>query len=229
VGFVGYRLVTGPDLPYIYEGYGQLRTPGHIPIESIYFFTICPRSRCSIVLVIAFHVSTSAHIPLRRLDSSWVACRLQDNPMIYPSRGTRSTHLLHYHRQLSLGDSTSSRAPWVTYRPGAPWEEDPAPSWTVRPRARTVQSDTGKASSLQQGRGPSAPSQRTSSGGTSLVIDVQFGANNNEQKPYLNRLIPHGHPVLRHTWHEGHITQVVLPWGCSCSAKSRPWTSWRMF
>jgi hypothetical protein len=39
--FVGYLLGKGPDLlPYKYiKGYGRLRTPEHIPIESITLFT----------------------------------------------------------------------------------------------------------------------------------------------------------------------------------------------
>jgi hypothetical protein len=42
VGFVSYRLVTGPYLSlYIYmEGYDRLRTLEHIPIEPITFFII---------------------------------------------------------------------------------------------------------------------------------------------------------------------------------------------
>jgi hypothetical protein len=40
VGVVGYLLGTGPDLvPINIKGYGRLRTPEHIPIEPIYFFT----------------------------------------------------------------------------------------------------------------------------------------------------------------------------------------------
>jgi hypothetical protein len=38
--FVGYLLGKGPDLPPInIKGYGRLRTPEHIPIESITLFT----------------------------------------------------------------------------------------------------------------------------------------------------------------------------------------------
>jgi hypothetical protein len=41
VGSIGYRLGTGPNLPYLYmKGYGRLRTPEHIPIEPITFFII---------------------------------------------------------------------------------------------------------------------------------------------------------------------------------------------
>ena len=40
VGFVSYRLGTGPYLPPIYmKGYDGLRTPEHIPIEPITLFT----------------------------------------------------------------------------------------------------------------------------------------------------------------------------------------------
>jgi hypothetical protein len=41
VGFIGYRLEISPDLPPIHmKGYGQLRTPEHIPIEHIYFIDV---------------------------------------------------------------------------------------------------------------------------------------------------------------------------------------------
>jgi hypothetical protein len=40
VGFIWYRLGTGPDLPYIYEGVRPIENPEHIPIEPITFFII---------------------------------------------------------------------------------------------------------------------------------------------------------------------------------------------
>ena len=53
---IGYRLEIGSDIfPYKYKGYGRLRTPEHIPIESIYFiYLYCPRSICNITLVVTF-------------------------------------------------------------------------------------------------------------------------------------------------------------------------------
>jgi hypothetical protein len=40
VGFVSYRLGTGPDIPLYMKGYNWLRTPEHIPIKPIIFFII---------------------------------------------------------------------------------------------------------------------------------------------------------------------------------------------
>jgi hypothetical protein len=63
--FVGYLLGKGLDLlPYKYKGVRLIenpRTHSNRTNYLIYFF--CPRSRCSIVLVVVFHISTS--IPIR--------------------------------------------------------------------------------------------------------------------------------------------------------------------
>jgi hypothetical protein len=85
VGVVGYLLGTGPDLlPYKYKGVRLIENLEHIPIESLYFIYLsCPRSRCSIVLIVAFQpYSTIYH-----LDPPWVACRPQDNPRVLPFPG----------------------------------------------------------------------------------------------------------------------------------------------
>jgi hypothetical protein len=65
-GYVASRLGTGPDLlPYTYKGVRSIENHKHIPIKSIYYFVYhsCPMNRCSIVLVVAFRISTS--IPIR--------------------------------------------------------------------------------------------------------------------------------------------------------------------
>jgi hypothetical protein len=66
VGVVGYLLGTGLDLlPYKYKGVWPIENPEHIPIESIYFiYLFYHRSRCSVVLVVAFRISTSTPIRL---------------------------------------------------------------------------------------------------------------------------------------------------------------------
>jgi hypothetical protein len=65
-GYVASRLGTGPDLlPYTYKGVRSIENHKHIPIKSIYYFVYhsCPMNRCSIVLVVAFRIST--FIPIR--------------------------------------------------------------------------------------------------------------------------------------------------------------------
>jgi hypothetical protein len=96
VGVVGYLLGIGPDLlPYKYKGVQPIENPEHIPIEHIYFiYFSCPRSRCSVVLVVAFHISTPTPIrlyvlrlysTLRRLDLFWGGLPTPGQPCdLYP-------------------------------------------------------------------------------------------------------------------------------------------------
>jgi hypothetical protein len=59
--FVGYLLGKGPDLlPYKYKGVRPIENPRtHSNRTNYLIYFSCPRSRCSIVLVVAFRISTS--------------------------------------------------------------------------------------------------------------------------------------------------------------------------
>jgi hypothetical protein len=88
--FVGYLLGKGPYLlPYKYKGVRPIENPRtHSNRTNYLIYFSCPRSRCSIVLVVVFHISTlHPYSTLRRLDPSWVVCRSQDNPRISPLPG----------------------------------------------------------------------------------------------------------------------------------------------
>jgi hypothetical protein len=63
--FVGYLLGKGPDLlPYKYKGVQPIENPRtHSNRTNYLIYFSCPRNRCSIVLVVVFHISTS--IPIR--------------------------------------------------------------------------------------------------------------------------------------------------------------------
>jgi hypothetical protein len=62
--FVGYLLGKGPDLlPYKYKGVRPFENPRtHYNRTNYLIYFSCPRSRCSIVLVVVFHISTSTPI-----------------------------------------------------------------------------------------------------------------------------------------------------------------------
>jgi hypothetical protein len=62
--FVGYLLGKGPDLlPYKYKGVRPIENPRtHSNRTNYLIYFSCPRSRCSIVLVVVFHISTSIPI-----------------------------------------------------------------------------------------------------------------------------------------------------------------------
>jgi hypothetical protein len=66
VGVVGYLLGKGPDLlPYEYKGVRPIENPRtHSNRTNYLIYFSCPRSRCSIVLVVAFRISTSTPIRL---------------------------------------------------------------------------------------------------------------------------------------------------------------------
>jgi hypothetical protein len=64
--FVVYLLGKGPDLlPNKYKGVRPIENPRTHSNRTNYFtYFSCPRSRCSVVLVVVFHISTSTPIRL---------------------------------------------------------------------------------------------------------------------------------------------------------------------
>jgi hypothetical protein len=64
--FVDYLLGKGPDLlPYKYKGVRPIENPRtHSNRTNYLIYFSFPRSRCSIVLVVVFHISTSTPIRL---------------------------------------------------------------------------------------------------------------------------------------------------------------------
>jgi hypothetical protein len=65
VEFISYRLGTGPDLPYIYEGVRSIENPRtHSNRTNYFLYHSCSKSRCSVFLVIAFRISIFTSIQL---------------------------------------------------------------------------------------------------------------------------------------------------------------------
>jgi hypothetical protein len=63
---VGYLLGIGPYLlPYKYERVRPIENPRtHLNQINYFIYFSSPKSRCSVVLVVAFRISTSTHIQL---------------------------------------------------------------------------------------------------------------------------------------------------------------------